>query len=172
MSLLGAAWTVASMAGLAAAGADSVTWYETVGWRGLIERETGSPVPSRFASQPGMVFPLYHAFADLAEMRGGELLRVESSAPRSLAGLAVSRVGRVNGLVANLTPDELPIAVRPLEGEVRFRILDETTAAQALADPEAFRRSGSAAETTDGELRVSLRPYASMVFGARTPVSR
>ena len=52
MSLLGAAWTVGSIASLAAAGADSVTWYETVGWRGLIERESGSPVPESIPCPP------------------------------------------------------------------------------------------------------------------------
>jgi D-apionolactonase len=165
MSLLGAAWTVASIASLTAANADSVTWFETVGWRGLMERESGSPLPDLFASFPGMVFPAYHAFADLAEMRGAELLEVASSAPRSLAGLAVRRGDRVNGLLANLTATELAVSVAPVGGEVRYRVLDETTGSLATSDADAFRRSGSAAESEGGEWRIALRPYATLVFG-------
>jgi hypothetical protein len=165
-SLLGAAWTVGSIAALSAAGADAVTWFETVGWRGLIEREGGSPLPERFASSPGMVFPMYHVFADLAELREGTRVETHSSAPRALTGLAVRRGDRLNGLFANLTPDALPVAIGPVGPEVRFRVLDESTAGVATGDPDAFRRSGAAQASVDGWLRLTLGPYATVVLGA------
>ena len=40
MSLFAAAWTVGSLAGLAEAGVASITYYETVGWRGIMARGT------------------------------------------------------------------------------------------------------------------------------------
>src|SRR5207244_12818066 len=62
-SLLGAAWTLASAKHLAEAGAASLTYFETVGWRGVVEADEGSPVPDRFRSLPGMAFPLFHVLA-------------------------------------------------------------------------------------------------------------
>jgi hypothetical protein len=58
------------------------------------------------------------------------------------------------------------MAVGPLSGEVRYRILDAATAPLAVEDPEDFRRSGGAVDTVDGELRVELAAYGVIVFGA------
>ena len=44
MSLFGAGWTLGSIAAMAAGGADSATYYETIGWRGVMETR------ARFAS--------------------------------------------------------------------------------------------------------------------------
>src|SRR5688572_348755 len=38
-SLMGAAWTLATLSALTQSDADSVTFFETVGWRGVIERD-------------------------------------------------------------------------------------------------------------------------------------
>ena len=58
LSLFAAAWTLAMIKALAEAGADSVTFYETTGWRGVMETAAGSPLPEKFPSIPGAVFPL------------------------------------------------------------------------------------------------------------------
>ena len=52
-TLFAAAFTAASAKHLAEAGAAAVTYYETTGWRGVLERESGSPLPERFGSTPG-----------------------------------------------------------------------------------------------------------------------
>ena len=52
MSLFGAAWTLGSLANLATSGAASLTYYETSGWRGVVETPDGSPVPARFPRSP------------------------------------------------------------------------------------------------------------------------
>lgn len=66
LSRFGAAWTLASVARLAEAGVASVTCYETTGWRGVLEKSSGSPNPEKFPSQPGQPFPIYEVFAALA----------------------------------------------------------------------------------------------------------
>ena len=79
-SLFGAAWTLGSIAALTASGATSVTWYETVGWRGLAER---SRPPTRHAwgpVTPGEVYPVYHPFLDIAELPRMVPLRCECRA--------------------------------------------------------------------------------------------
>src|SRR5262249_1291876 len=65
MSLFGAGWTLGSLHSVAEGRASSVSYYETTGWLGVMETERGSPLPDRFPSLPGAVFPMYHVLADV-----------------------------------------------------------------------------------------------------------
>ena len=111
-SLFGAGWTVGSVRYLASSGAAALTYYETTGWLGLMERAAGSPMPDRFPSTPGMVFPLYHVFADLGEWKGAGLLDVRTSDPLIVEGLAVRGSDGVHALVANLTDQPRTVSSR------------------------------------------------------------
>ena len=136
-----------------------MTYYETTGWRGVVERAGGSELPERFRSAAGEVFPLYHPLADAAEWHGGEVLACESSDVLAAVGLAVrASDGRRRVLIANLTSFEREVVVGPLHGELSLRRLNETTAPQAASDPAAFRASSEPA-SADGELVLGLAPY-------------
>jgi hypothetical protein len=159
-SLLAGAWTVASLRHLAESGAASATYFETTGWRGLIETEQGSP--AGFASWPGMVFPVYHVLADAGEWRGGEVLAVESTEPLAVEALAVRRDGTLHLLVGSLSPNRQRCTVEGLpSGSATLRVLDEESFAEACSKPEAFR---GRAETIvlAGRLELDLRPYATV----------
>ena len=158
LALFGGAWTAGSAKYLSEAGASSVTYYETTGWRGVVERAGGPELPQRFRSVAGDVFPLYHPLADAIEWRGAEVLRCESSDVLSVVGLAVRGGAATRLLVANLTPAEQMVAVAPLEGDVALRRLNEDTAGEAASDPEEFRRRREIA-AADGELTLVLAPY-------------
>ena len=159
-SLLGAAWSAGSVKHLAESGADSVTFYETTGWRGIVERDAGSPDP-RFPSRPGQVFPMYHVFADVAEWANGRVLAAPSTDPLTVEGLAVEDSTGTHFLVANLTPASRRVAVAGLAGRMAsVRMLDASTAALATADPVAFRGRSSSAGIVDGRLELELDAYA------------
>ena len=158
-SLYGAAWTAGSLKYISESGVSSVTYYETTGWRGVVERAGGSELPEQFRSAAGEVFPLYHPLADAAEWRGAEVLACESSDVLAAVGLAVRTPdGERRVLLANLTPFEREVVVGPLHGELSLRRLNEATAAEAASDPTAFRASSEAA-SADGELELTLAPY-------------
>lgn len=157
-SLFGAAWTAGSLKYLAEAGASTVTYYESTGWRGVIERASGSPLPELFASQAGAVFPLYHPLADVIGWIGADILACESSNVLAAIGLAVRERGVTRLLVANLTSVKQDVVVSPLDGEVRLRRLNESAAAEAGANPTAFRGRSEAA-TAAGQLALALQPY-------------
>jgi hypothetical protein len=162
-SLLGAAWTAGAIGALAASGAASATFYETTGWRGVLELAAGSPMPDRFPSVPGQVYPLYHVLADAAEWKTGTLRALEATAPLTVTGFAVELEGGAVGLVAaNVTPEPQRVRLSGLPGTTaRVRILDEATAMVALSDPGAFRASGGGESAVrDGELWLELGPYA------------
>ena len=114
MSLFGAAWTLGSFKYLAENGVSSVTYYETIGWRGLIETVNGSPPGSGFPSFPGMVFPLYHVLADAADISGDKMLAAVSSHPLRAVGLAARSSSTLNVLIANLEPREQAVSVQGL----------------------------------------------------------
>ena len=158
-SLYGAAWTAGSLKYMSESGVSSATYYETTGWRGVIERAGGSELPKQFRSVAGEVFPLYHPLADAAEWCGAEVLACESSDVLAAVGLAVRMPdGERRVLLANLTPFQREVVVRPLHGELSLRRLNEATAARAASDPTAFRASLEAA-SADGELELTLAPY-------------
>ncbi|CAN5727694.1 hypothetical protein BH23CHL8_BH23CHL8_00570 [soil metagenome] len=161
-SLLGAAWTVGSIAALAAAGADSVTYYETTGWRGVLERALGSPMPERFPSRGGQAFPLYHVLADIAEWAGGTVLEVEASQPNRVRALAMAgEDGARHALVANVTPEPQRALVRGLGERLHVRLLDEASAQTALHDPGAFRSApGCPVEGNADGVWLALGPFA------------
>ncbi len=169
VSLLGAAWTVGELGALAAAGAASVTWYETTGWRGVMETDIGSSMPDRFPSVPGQVFPMWHVFADVAEWRRGQLRQVTLTDPLRVVGLAVDTGAGTGLLVANVTPVAQRVRITGLEGDsVAVRTLDDASAVWALTDPQAFRASaGAPVPVRDGVAWLALGPYAVARIGPR-----
>jgi hypothetical protein len=112
---LGAAWTAGSLAALA--GADAVTYYETVGRRGVIA--DGRPM-GPYAAAAGTPFPLFGVLATATRWQGLEVLRCKASVPRRALGVAVRAAGEeIALLVASLVPEPQAIAVRPPAGGAR-----------------------------------------------------
>ncbi len=139
----------------------SATYYETSGWRGVMERARGSPLPEVYRSLPGAVYPLYHVLADVGAYAGGEVVPTASSEPLRAVGLALSKGEGTRLIVANLCPDVQRVEIRGLAARVRVRPLDETHAEEAMRRPEAFRAQwGEARTTADGTLALALLPYA------------
>ena len=157
-SLYGAAWTVGSVKYLSEAGASSVTYYETTGWRGVVERDQGTSLPERFHSNAGQPFPLYHPLADAVGWRGAEVIECESEDRLVAIGFAVHVDGGTALLIANVTPAARDVVVGPIDGAVSLRRLNETTAAVAGSDPKRFRATVEPVEVS-GDLVLRLERY-------------
>jgi hypothetical protein len=159
--LLAAGWTAASIKYLAESGVASVTYYETTGWRGVLETDEGSPRPDRFPSRPGQPFPMYHVFADVAEWKGAGVLPTHSSEPLVAEALAVRHKDRVHIIVANLTAQPQRVTVGPFTThQVQVRFLDPATAPGATTEPASFRSSGTRRPVESSRVALSLAPYA------------
>jgi hypothetical protein len=161
MSLFGAGWTLGSLKYIAeSARVQSVTYYETVGWRGVMEADEGSPVPERFRSIPGSVFPLYHVLADVGEMAAGVALPARSSDTLRLDGLVVEHEGRQRWIIANLTADSQTVQVRGVQGTARAKRLNESNVVRAMVNPEEFRAEhAEPLDVAAGRLTLHLLPY-------------
>ncbi|HLI07341.1 MAG TPA: hypothetical protein VKV40_12295 [Ktedonobacteraceae bacterium] len=161
MSLFGAAWTAGSIKYLAESGAASLTYYELTGWRGIMERETGSPLPELFPSLPETVFPLYHVFADIAEWKGGALATCTASQPLVATALAVAIGGELHLLVVNFTAGQQRVVIDSLPaGQAALRSMDASNALEAMQHPEVFRLRREMVDVDGGELALDLAPYA------------
>ncbi|HXF63743.1 MAG TPA: hypothetical protein VNK95_19115, partial [Caldilineaceae bacterium] len=165
MSLFGAGWTLGSLKYLSLSGVYSLTYYETTGWRGVMETEAGSPLPTKFPSLPGAVFPLYHVLADVAEFAGGEATGATSNQPLVVDGFSLHHGERRRTLVANLSPEPQTVVVRNLSAAqaemVQVVVLDEDNMLEAMTEPEGFRtRPPQGLPLQNGVLRLPLKPYA------------
>ncbi len=157
MSLFGAGWTVGSVKYLAENGVSSLTYYETTGWKGVMETTQGTPLPEKFHSIPGSVFPTYHALADIGAFAGGEVVASQSSAPELVDGIALRRGDNVRVILANFGPVTQRVTLEGLVGDLTMQSLDETNAEEAMVKPEAYRTLvGEKHNTTT----IELKPFA------------
>ncbi len=163
MSLFGAGWTLGSIKYLAESAVASTTYYQTTGWRGVMESEQGSALPEKFRSLPGAVFPLYHVLADVGEFAEGGVAISSSSAPLRVEGLVLHQGGRSRILLANFGPEPQKVRVlcTGLGKTVWVKQLDEGNVEAAMTSPETFRAEpGRSIEAREGEVELSLAPYA------------
>ncbi len=169
LSLFAAGWTLGSIHRLAEAGADSLTYYETVGWRGVMERAGGLTHRDLFPSQPGMLFPLYHVLADIGEFTRADLVPAEVEDPLAIEALALRVDDRIRLLVASFKdePQTVRLALPPLK-DASVRFLDETTYAEATGDGGAFRAGAGYPLPIQGNVPIlELRPFAVVTLDGR-----
>ncbi len=161
MSLFGAGWTLGSLNALASSGVSSLTYFETTGWRGVLETESGSPIPQVFPSIPGSVYPVYFFFAALGEFAGGEILPTISTDTMAVSGLLVQKGNQRRMLIANHTEKKQRIRIPGQRLAAIFLDLNENNIEIAMRKPEEFLdQPGTPITSTDGDLTVELPPYA------------
>lgn len=159
-SLFAAAWTLGSLKYLAESGVASVTYYETTGWRGVMETEQGAPLPELFLSVPGAVFPLWHVFADVGELEAATVLPTISSAPLQVVSLALRHAGGLRLLLANLNDVPRSARLPMLPPRIQMRRLNAENEHSATHFPETFRhRTPTLLTPTDGTVELLLQPY-------------
>jgi hypothetical protein len=161
MSLFAAGWTLGSIASLTAAGVASLTYFETVGLRGLMDAggrgSSGGSLPAR----PGMAYPVFHVFADMADRRATEPMTVASANTQLAVAAALGRDGNIRVMVANLSGSSVPIAISPFGGNVaRIRVLDDETAVEAMLACARFRQRQDRIAVRGGHVSHVLGPFA------------
>ncbi|MHB8521071.1 MAG: hypothetical protein ACYDH9_09975 [Limisphaerales bacterium] len=161
MSMFGAAWTLGSLARLLTTGeVHSLTYYETTGWRGVMETEAGSPLPGKFPSINGAVFPLFFVFADLAGF--DRAWPVHTSHPLRADAVALGDArGCRRVLVANFLAETQLVRLRLAARRGRLRVLDAARAEDATRSPERFHSlAGDPIEFGATGLELTLPAYA------------
>jgi len=160
MSLYGACWTLGSIRYLAEGQVDGITYFETTGWLGVMERENGSPLPDLFQSIPGGVYPMYHIFADVGEFAGADVVASTSSDRLKVDGLVLRKNGSHRILLANYTAETQAVTLSMVRGAYSKRLLDASSVEFAMHDPEGFRAQAGESIMAEGSLELKLPPYA------------
>ncbi|HYB03634.1 MAG TPA: hypothetical protein VED17_04180 [Nitrososphaerales archaeon] len=162
ISLFAACWAAGSVKELAESNTYSLTYFETVGWRGLMESEEPSDRTGKFPSKPRMVFPVYHVLCDICEMLRGKVRTAKSTRPLAVSALCMVRERSVRILICNLTWEPQEVLLRKIgTTQVRIKCLNEDVAEDAMFSPEKFRKDSGTMRSLDnsGDLELNLLPY-------------
>ncbi len=137
--LFGAAWTLGYLAAAASGGIEAVTLGAPTGPFGFIYRRTADPQPYFDGLQGPAVYPAFHVMAGLAPEAGRMMIEATSSRPSAVAALAFDAGGRTVAWLANLTAQELTVALPGVpKGEGRAAVIDATSFARVTTDPDAL----------------------------------
>jgi hypothetical protein len=109
-----AAWTLGSIKYLADARAHSVTFFETVGWNGVMDIDDISKRPQGWPSQAGKRFPVYRLFKQIGAFAGGTVRRIDSSQPLTTEAIALFKDGKQRVLIANFSDETQIVTLRGL----------------------------------------------------------
>lgn len=156
-TLFGACWTLGALQSLAESGADSLTFYEVSGPRGVMAQATGAG-----EAEAGIVYPAYHVLADAAEFAGGDVLPLESADPLRVAGLALRKGHRRRIMLANFAGVESRVRLTgaALGDQALVRRLDQTSVEIAGRDPGEYRRrEGTVQALTEAAAELTLPPF-------------
>ncbi len=121
-----AAWTLGSFKALSVAGAQSVTYYQTVGWKGVMESLEGSPNPELFPSHPAELFPVHAVLRALGEIREGRMFNITSEDPLAVDAFKVQDGARTCVFIANLMPTEARVVLSGISSSGDLRALAGT----------------------------------------------
>jgi len=130
MSLFGACWTTGSLKYLMESGAKGVTYFETVGERGIFQGDYPSRWPSDFHSAEEMIFPLFHIFRFVLKYKSFKIIRSKSSHPLKVDLLTLSDGKSYKMILANLTSEPQTLLI-PLEGFYIVKQLNNKTFEEA-----------------------------------------
>jgi len=135
MSLFGASWTAGSLKFLCGAEIDSITYYETVGERGIIQGDYDSQWPIYFPAIKGMIFPAYHVFKFLLANKSMSMIRSVSSRPLTIDSLALTDGKQVRIILVNFSATAQLMKFECCSGMLRVRTLNSDSFGNAASDP-------------------------------------
>lgn len=161
MSLIGAGWALGILKYLAHSRCESVTLGETTGWRGVMERAEGSPIPEKFRSLPNGIFPIWYILHAVADFWSGTLTGLDSSDPLRVDGIILRRGSHSRVVLANFS-EHSQSARLALSGEsYRVQIISTINALALMRDTHAFQAmTMRIVAPQEGVLRLDLPPFA------------
>jgi hypothetical protein len=129
-SILAAGWTLGSIRQLAMAGASSLSYYETVGPRGLMERKRNS----------SLIYPVFHLLEEILKEHR-QMLKLHCSDPFSVEALALRGPEVTTLLMVNLTEKEqnLDFDLRGREAMQAYIMTEKGWKATSIVNSTGFK---------------------------------
>lgn len=155
MSLFGASWTLVSLKYLIEAGVKSVTYYETVGKRGVMYGQVPLSHPQQFFSGQGNIFPVYHIFKSVLEEKDAKVRHSISSHPLIFDGIVIDGKSGQTIILGNFSSREITISLRQLKGSMEKSFLDETISEKIKTDKDVFLKLTKESINE----KITIKPY-------------
>ncbi|MDF9796560.1 hypothetical protein OKW21_001823 [Catalinimonas alkaloidigena] len=156
MSLFAAGWTIGSIKYLTESRVSAVTYYETLGRRGVMQGDHHALLPEKFAAVKGMVFPIYWVFYKLLKEKGIQIIKTQSSHPHQVDGLAWEVGNEQYILLANYQAFVISVSIDNWPDHFEQKVLDEENFEKMALHFDDFI-SGAWAESKQ---LLKLRPYS------------
>ncbi len=134
MSLFGACWTAGSMKYLLESGIKGVTYFETVGERGILQGDFPSRWPDDFKACKGMIFPLFHIFSYILKCKTSKLVSSESSDPLKVDIISFSEGPKMRFILINYTSENHNVSFKAISGRFAIKKLNAESYADAVSD--------------------------------------
>ena len=158
MSLFGAGWTAGSYKYLCESGVSGVTYYETVGERGIIQGEFPPRWPDHFKSTAGMFFPVALLFKFILDNKAYRIAECSSSHPLKVECMVLSDGHFMKMLVVNFSPEPQTVKQEGLSGYAEIRQMHAGNYAEFVSNLNWVENSPAAGINLEDDLL--LDPYS------------
>ncbi|HZY24517.1 MAG TPA: hypothetical protein VFE71_01715 [Bacteroidales bacterium] len=143
MSLFGACWTIGSLKYLFYSGIKGVTFFETVGERGIIQGDFNSRWPDDFRSCKGMIFPVYFVLKYILENKNFVTLECISTHPLEIDSLVITDGRHLKIILVNFTPEIQNVSINDCSGEFSLRKINQDNYTYAVSDAGWLEKSST-----------------------------
>jgi hypothetical protein len=123
-SIFAACWTLSSLKYLAEAGVKSITYYETVGERGIIQGNFRSTYREKIFPDPGTIFPVYILFKFLLNLPQTEIIPTQSNRPLEVDVLGIRSDENRYFLIWNFKDSRRTITISDLGSRVDYFVIN------------------------------------------------
>jgi hypothetical protein len=158
MSLFGACWTAGSMKYLFKSGTKGVTYFETVGERGILQGDFPSRWPDDFKACKGMIFPLFHVFSYILKSKTYKLRGSESSDPMKVEIISLFKGEKFRFILVNYTSEIKNVNFEAISGNFKIRELNAENFAAAASDFNWIERAPYKIVNLDNQIQIE--PYS------------
>ncbi len=158
MSLFGGCWTAGSLKHLIDGGIRGVTYFETVGERGIIQGDFNSRWPDDFHACRGMVFPGFFVFKYILENKSSGIVQCTSSHPLNVDALVITDGVKLKMVLLNFTDRPQNATIKDFNGGLVKKTLNEKTYIDAVSDPGWLEKAESTIIPSDGT--ILLEPFS------------
>jgi len=137
-SLFVAGFTLGSIASLSKDGASALTFYETIGWRGIIQGDIIPMKNSRLKSEENMIFPVYFLFKALLSIDDAFAIPCIVDKPLNVSALSIKNNTAHQLFIANHSNTLLKIDLKNASAIKRILVFDEAAYQKCKFDAQSF----------------------------------
>ncbi len=155
-TLYAACWTLGSLRHLAQSETACITYFETVGWRGVMQGDRQVQMPMRFPAQRNMLFPIYHLLRQVMAERNSEWIPLESSDTLAIKGIMFKKGMEATLLIANLHEEAKEVTVELATSACDVGYYSQESVSSADSDPFKDAKASDLKRSSREHLHVTL----------------